>query len=490
MISSNNKPSKGNANYLAELARKVPFSRNQLLFASLVFGLMGLFSFSVIRGAGPGAVLEAEGGEKTGNIIVGSDPNASGGNQQYVQFGEVGVPPITPAPTSEPTATPSTNAVLVYSEQVDGSNPQPLEGATVYNDRASIFANVDPTNVVSVTFLLDGQTYRTEQTAPYTFENSPISSVYEAITELDVGQHTIAAQITRAGGASESHEATFTVDELLSPATSTPPAPTTTPSTGGGNGPQGERPTTANTGPRTSNLQTRGGGTISGSVSNVQINGSVTLSGATLTDCVINGGVTIAAPSKISHCDINGSIFWNTTWSSSTQSFFTADHIYVVGHGELFRPSTSTWGNTGPQWNVKITDSYFKGTGFPGPGDHYDLMQMGGGSGYVFERVAFEVAPNGGGVTSGDAAYVNADVGANTRISDFWVKGRRMHSIFYNHGSSPFVLERGYMEGQAAGAHLVAWRLCDPVKPIIRGVVSSNGVPYSGIGVGNPTCKG
>lgn len=98
------------SNKTRSMSERIPFSRKQLIFAAVIFGFMGLFSFSVIRSAGPGTVLEAEGGEKTGNIIVGSDPNASGGNQQYVQFGEVGVPSGTANPTPTPAATqqPST----------------------------------------------------------------------------------------------------------------------------------------------------------------------------------------------------------------------------------------------------------------------------------------------------------------------------------------------------------------------------------------------
>ena len=120
-------------------------------------------------------------------------------------------PKPTSAPYPPPTSAPVSYQLLV-SASPDRSNPVPLDGQLV---SGAIYVFISPdAGVFQVTFFLNGNRIKTEQSAPYDFRGTTTDGNAAAFdtSEVQNGEYVMAAVVDRTAGASPEVKAGFTVN--------------------------------------------------------------------------------------------------------------------------------------------------------------------------------------------------------------------------------------------------------------------------------------
>jgi hypothetical protein len=198
--------------------------------------------------------------------------------------------------------------------------------------------------------------------------------------------------------------------------------------TGAATPPPAGMPTDATTGPRIA-LTDRAGGTFSsGTFSGDHFTSSVTLNGpVTLTDCSITGTLNVYdGPVLMDYCDVTGKINIVTDNLDPAKKVFTTHFSKFVGPDDndtMRIGSKSTFGDSSRYMNTLFEDSiiYSPATSFVS-GQHFDLLQFGGGHNSTFTRVAFGFAATT--FSSEMTNYINNGTdNTGVVVSDSWIKG-------------------------------------------------------------------
>ncbi len=234
-------------------------------------------------------------------------------------------------------------------------------------------------------------------------------------------------------------------------------------------GPQGEKPTTANTGPTTSeaNLTPMNGGKLSGTYTGVKISGSVDPSGPlTLKDCVINGGLRqiiarapeIVGPLNIENCIIRGWVgIGDVGHSNPNTTMVNFKNVYINPAPSDGDPvqigSATTWGNnssyTNLVWdNVLIEHEFVMEGPYPNGIPHYDMIQFSGGKNAYFKNVRLHYLTNA--QLAGGTQFINNGVRhQNVVFENLWVEGGPL-GYYAVSGNTTFrncLIERGSYSG-------------------------------------------
>jgi len=344
---------------------------------------------------------------------------------------------------SIPDAGPSDSFRLLYSRSSDMTTLLPLEGATI---DAVVWIRLEvlsapPLSIDRVEWLVDGMLSRNDDLeAPYDLTYMPTG--FELERWAADGEHVVTARIIDTEGGLRLESVRFNVQgisgsvdagvvaadagNLTDASTPSPDAGTAPGVDGGAFGPIGSKPTDDSTGPRVA-LTPMTGGVLSGSHSGVAITGGVTANGPlTLTDCTIDGGITISdGPVVIDHCESTGWFGVVTNNTDPTKEVATVRFSKIIGprDNDAMRIGSRSWGDHTRYMNTLFEDSiiYSPYDSF-GPNQHFDLLQFGGGRSSVFRRVVFAYAMNP--FSSQATNYVNN--GANNPgvvMEDVWFEG-------------------------------------------------------------------
>lgn len=201
--------------------------------------------------------------------------------------------------------------------------------------------------------------------------------------------------------------------------------------------PIGEKPTDASTGPRSALTDVMVSLTtplkVSGAQKGKHFRGGQVKAqpGSTWADCAVDNFQVGNGPVRADYCDL-GYLIEQTNNLDPLDEVLHATHCKVSGpeHNDAVRFGPYVWGDQTRLIDVLLEDCLIQSPFTDSPGAHFDLIQTGGGKGYVkLNRCALRYLTTA--VQEDATAYFNNGAhNVGVELTDVWVDGGPVAYVF------------------------------------------------------------